>query len=180
MDWVCDLTEDAEGDLRGLPKGIQKRISGAATALSTPPSSNVSTSASPPSITPTSTPESSKLIGDFRCNHPEYAKSAGSHQVRAGLGAPSDGQPQVRRSAPCQGPSPAKSWRLLRGMLHQLPTLAHPSRPDSSQTQTSADANADTATESHSPHPTAPLPHRSKPTTRPPNYQPTASHSALQ
>jgi hypothetical protein len=24
MTWACELTEDAERDLRGLPKGIQK------------------------------------------------------------------------------------------------------------------------------------------------------------
>ena len=26
MSWACDLTEDAETDLRGLPKAIQKRV----------------------------------------------------------------------------------------------------------------------------------------------------------
>jgi mRNA-degrading endonuclease RelE of RelBE toxin-antitoxin system len=26
MNWVCELTEDAEQDLRKLPKAIQKRV----------------------------------------------------------------------------------------------------------------------------------------------------------
>ena len=26
MNWVCDLTEDAQGDLRDLPRDVQKRV----------------------------------------------------------------------------------------------------------------------------------------------------------
>lgn len=37
MNWVCDLTKDAEDDLRGLPKAIQKRVARVLTQMETDP-----------------------------------------------------------------------------------------------------------------------------------------------
>ena len=37
MSWVCDLTEDAEEDLRGLPKAIQKRVARVLTQMESNP-----------------------------------------------------------------------------------------------------------------------------------------------
>jgi len=37
MNWVCELTEDAEQDLRKLPKPIQKRVARVLTQLESDP-----------------------------------------------------------------------------------------------------------------------------------------------
>ena len=37
MTWACELTEDAERDLRGLPKGIQKRVARTLTQMTAEP-----------------------------------------------------------------------------------------------------------------------------------------------
>lgn len=37
MTWACELTEDAERDLRGLPKGIQKRVARTLTQMAANP-----------------------------------------------------------------------------------------------------------------------------------------------
>jgi mRNA-degrading endonuclease RelE of RelBE toxin-antitoxin system len=37
MTWACELTEDAERDLRGLPKGIQKRVARTLTQMASDP-----------------------------------------------------------------------------------------------------------------------------------------------
>jgi mRNA-degrading endonuclease RelE of RelBE toxin-antitoxin system len=37
MSWVCDLTDDAKRDLRGLPKSIQKRVARALDQMQTNP-----------------------------------------------------------------------------------------------------------------------------------------------
>jgi mRNA-degrading endonuclease RelE of RelBE toxin-antitoxin system len=37
MSWVCELSEDAEKDLRGLPKAIQKRVARVFTQMASDP-----------------------------------------------------------------------------------------------------------------------------------------------
>jgi mRNA-degrading endonuclease RelE of RelBE toxin-antitoxin system len=37
MSWVCELSEDAESDLRDLPKNIQKRVARACTQMTSDP-----------------------------------------------------------------------------------------------------------------------------------------------
>ena len=37
MTWACELTEDAERDLRGLPKSIQKRVARVLTQMAAEP-----------------------------------------------------------------------------------------------------------------------------------------------
>jgi len=37
MSWACELTEDAEQDLRKLPKAIQKRVARALTQMESNP-----------------------------------------------------------------------------------------------------------------------------------------------
>jgi len=37
MTWACELTEDAERDLRGLPKSIQKRVARTLTQVAADP-----------------------------------------------------------------------------------------------------------------------------------------------
>ena len=37
MSWVCELTQDAEQDLRKLPKAIQKRVARVVTQMTSDP-----------------------------------------------------------------------------------------------------------------------------------------------
>ena len=37
MSWVCELTEDAQEDIRGLPKPIQKRVARVLTQMASDP-----------------------------------------------------------------------------------------------------------------------------------------------
>ena len=37
MNWVCDLTKDAQGDLRDLPKAVQKHVARALGQMQTDP-----------------------------------------------------------------------------------------------------------------------------------------------
>jgi len=37
MNWVCDLTKDARGDLRDLPKAVQKRVARVLDRMQTDP-----------------------------------------------------------------------------------------------------------------------------------------------